>query len=84
VLLSVGLALQKLSQNFVLLSHQLLHHGSWGRRWGNLLVMPAALPSSHLKTEIVAIVIPFHNFNNMLLSLMERNYHNHNIKFERG
>jgi hypothetical protein len=25
---------------------------------GNLLVMPATLPSCHLKTEIVAIVIP--------------------------
>jgi hypothetical protein len=62
MLLRVGLALQELSQNFVLLGHQLLHCGSW-RRWrGNLLVMPATLPSCHLKTEIVAIVIPTHNF----------------------
>jgi hypothetical protein len=60
VLLRVGLALQELSQNFVLLSHQLLHRGSWRRWWGNLLVMPATLPSCHLKTEIVAIVIPIH------------------------
>jgi hypothetical protein len=29
---------------------------------GNMLVMPATLPSCHLKTEIVAIVIPTHNF----------------------
>jgi hypothetical protein len=29
---------------------------------GNLLVMPATLPSCHLKIEIVAIVIPIHNF----------------------
>jgi hypothetical protein len=29
---------------------------------GNLLIMPATLPSFHLKTEIVAIVIPTHNF----------------------
>jgi hypothetical protein len=62
MLLRVGLALQELSQNFVLLSHQLLHRGSWGRWRGNLLVMPATLHSCHLKTEIVAIVIPIHNF----------------------
>jgi hypothetical protein len=62
MLLRVGLALQELSQNVILLGHQLLHCGSW-RRWrGNLLVMPATLPSCHLKTEIVAIVIPTHNF----------------------
>jgi hypothetical protein len=36
--------------------------GSW-RRWrGNLLVMPAMLPSCHLKIEIGAIVIPIHDF----------------------
>jgi hypothetical protein len=61
MLLRVGLALQELSQNFILLSHQLLHRGSWGRWRGNLLVLPAMLPSCHLKTEIVTIVIPFHN-----------------------
>jgi hypothetical protein len=62
MLLRVGLALQELSQNLILLGHQLLHCGSW-RRWrGNLLVMPATLPSCHLKTEIFAIVIPTHNF----------------------
>jgi hypothetical protein len=62
MLLRVGLALQELSQNLVLLGHQLLHCGSW-RRWrGNLLVMPAMLPSCHLKTEIAAIVIPTHDF----------------------
>jgi hypothetical protein len=32
MLLRVGLALQELSQNFILLGHQLLHCGSW-RRW---------------------------------------------------
>jgi hypothetical protein len=62
MLLRVGLALQELSQNFVLLGHQLLHCGSWGRWRGNLLVMPATLPSCHLKTEIAAIVIPTHDF----------------------
>jgi hypothetical protein len=62
MLLRVGLALQELLQNFILLGHQLLHCGSW-RRWrGNLLVMPVTLPSCHMKTEIVAIVIPTHNF----------------------
>jgi hypothetical protein len=62
MLLRVGLARQELSQNLILLSHQLLHCGSW-RRWrGNLLVMPVTLPSCHLKTEIVAIVIPTHSF----------------------
>jgi hypothetical protein len=62
ILLRVGLALQELSQNFILLGHQLLHCGSW-RRWrGNLLVMPATLSSCHLKIEIVSIVIPSHNF----------------------
>jgi hypothetical protein len=61
MLLRVGLALQELSQNLVLLGHQLLHCGSW-RRWrGNLLVMPATLPSCHLKTEIAAIVISIHH-----------------------
>jgi hypothetical protein len=62
MLLRVGLALQELSQNLVLLGHQLLHCGSWRRWQGNLLVMPATLPSCHLKTEIVAIFIPIHNF----------------------
>jgi hypothetical protein len=62
MLLGVGLALQELSQNLILLGHQLLHFGSW-RRWrGNLLVMPAMLPSCHLKIEIVAIIIPTYNF----------------------
>jgi hypothetical protein len=62
MLLRVGLALQELSQNLILLGHQLLYCGSWRRWWGNLLVMPATLPSCHLKTEIAAIVIPTHNF----------------------
>jgi hypothetical protein len=62
ILLRVGLALQELSQNLVLLGHQLLHRGSWKRWRGNLLVLPATLPSCHLKTEIVAIVISIHNF----------------------
>jgi hypothetical protein len=31
MLLRMGLALQELSQNFILLSHQLLHRGSWRR-----------------------------------------------------
>jgi hypothetical protein len=71
MLLRVGLALQELSQNLVLLGHQLLHCGSW-RRWrGNLLVMPATLPSCHLKTEIVAIVIPTHSSNDKISSHME-------------
>jgi hypothetical protein len=62
MLLRVGLALQGLSHNLILLGHQLLHCGSW-RRWrGNLLVMPATLPSCHLKTEIAAMVIPTHSF----------------------
>jgi hypothetical protein len=62
MLLGVGLALQELSQNFILLGHQLLHCGSW--RWwrGNLLVLPATLPNCHLKTDIVTIVIPTRNF----------------------
>jgi hypothetical protein len=62
MLLRVGLALQELSQNLILLGHHLLHYGSWRRWQGNLLVMPATLPSCHLKTEIVVIVIPTHNF----------------------
>jgi hypothetical protein len=62
MLLRVGLALQEMSLNLILLGHQLLHCGSW-RRWrGNLVVMAATLPSCHLKTEIVGIVIPTHNF----------------------
>jgi hypothetical protein len=71
MLLRVGLALQELSQNLVLLGHQLLQCGSW-RRWrGNLLVMPATLPSCHLKTEIAAIVIQLTISDNKILSHME-------------
>jgi hypothetical protein len=62
ILLGVGLALQELSQNLILLGHQLLHCGSWSRWRGNLLVMPTMLPSCHLKTEIVASVISIHQF----------------------
>ena len=82
MLLGVGLELQELSQNLILLGHQLLHCGSW-RRWrGNLLVMPATLPSCHLKTEIVAIVIPTYSSNDKISSHMEGTCHNHNIRFE--
>jgi hypothetical protein len=83
MLLRVGLALQELSQNLILLGHQLLHCGSW-RRWrGNLLVMPATLPSYHLKTEIVAIVIPTHSFRTTRYHLIwKEKCHNHNIRFE--
>jgi hypothetical protein len=69
MLLGLALALQELSQNLILLGHQLLHCGSWRRWWGNLLVMLATLPSCHLETEIVAIVITVSN--NKLLSHME-------------
>jgi hypothetical protein len=62
MLLGVGLALQEMSQNLILLGHKLLHCGSWRRWQGNLLVMPATLPSCHLKIEIVANVIPNHKF----------------------
>jgi hypothetical protein len=75
MLLRVGLALQELSQNFVLLSHQLLHHGSWKRWRGNLLVLPTTLPSCHLKTEIAATVIPIHNSEQYALYHTERKYH---------
>jgi hypothetical protein len=76
ILLRVGLAPQKLSQNFILLSHQLLHRGSWRRWWGNLLVLSATLPSCHLKTQIAAIVIPIHNSEQYALYHMERKCHN--------
>jgi hypothetical protein len=83
MLLRVGLALQELSQNFILLGHQLLCCGSW-RRWrGNLLVLPATLPSCHLKTDVVAIVIPSHNFERQaIISYGRKKFHNHNIRFE--
>jgi hypothetical protein len=83
MLLRVGLALQELSQNLILLGHQLLHCGSW-RRWrGNLLVMPVTLPSCHLKIEIVANVISIHQFERLCYYLVwEEKCHNHNIKFE--
>jgi hypothetical protein len=68
MLLRVGLALQELSQNLILLGHQLLHCGSWRRCRGNLLIMPATLPSCHMKTEIVAIVIPTHSSNDKISS----------------
>jgi hypothetical protein len=71
MLLRVGLALQELSQNLVLLGHQLMHCGSW-RRWrGNLLVMPTTLPSCHLKKEIAVIVIPLTVSNDRISSHME-------------
>jgi hypothetical protein len=73
MLLRVGLSLQELSQNFILLSHQLLHCGSWRRWQGSLLVLPVMLPSYHLKTEIVAIVITVHNSEQYALYHMEEN-----------
>ena len=82
MMLLVGLALQELSQNLILLGHQLLHCGSWGRWRGSLLVLPATLPSCHLKTEIVAIIIPTHSSNDKISSHMEGKCHNHNIRFE--
>jgi hypothetical protein len=73
MLLRVGLVLQELSQNLILLGHQLLHFGSW--RWwqGNLLVMPATLPSCHLKTEIAANVIPTHNSEQQAITTWKEN-----------
>jgi hypothetical protein len=71
MLLRVGLALQELSQNLVLLDRQLLHCGSWRRWQGNLLVMPTTLPSCHLKTEILAIVIQLTISDDKILSHME-------------
>jgi hypothetical protein len=71
MLLRVGLALQELSQNLILLGHQLLHCGSWRRWQGNLLVMPTTLPSCHLKTEIAAIVIQLTISDDKILSHME-------------
>jgi hypothetical protein len=62
MLLRVGLALQELPQDLILLGHQLLHCGSWRRWQGNLLVIPAMLPSCHQKTEIVTNVISIHQF----------------------
>jgi hypothetical protein len=40
---------------------------------GNLLVLPATLPSCHLKTEIAAIVIPIKNSEQYALYHMEEN-----------
>jgi hypothetical protein len=40
---------------------------------GNLLVLPATLPSCHLKTEIVAIVIPVHDSEEYSLYHTEKN-----------
>jgi hypothetical protein len=71
-LLRVGLALHQLSQNLILLSHQLLYHGSW-RRWrGNLLILPAMLPNCHLKTEIFAIVTSIHDSEQYSVYHMEK------------
>jgi hypothetical protein len=58
----VGLALQELSQNFVLLSHQFLRPWELGEAAGELARYArdaAWLPS---EKEIAAIVIPHHNF----------------------
>jgi hypothetical protein len=50
---------------------------------GNLLVMPATLPSCHLKTEIAAIVIPSHCFESTRYHLIwKEKCHSHNIRFE--
>jgi hypothetical protein len=46
--------------------------------------MPAVLPSCHLKTDIVTIVIPFHNFEQHAFISYGINCYNHNIKFEQG
>jgi hypothetical protein len=41
-----------------------------------LLILPATLPSCHLKTEIAAIVIPIHNSEQYALYHTERKCHN--------
>jgi hypothetical protein len=82
MLLRVGLTLQELSQNLILLGHQLLHCGSW-RRWrGNLLVMPAMLPSCHLKQRLLPLLSELTILDDKLLSHIGRKCHNHNIRFE--
>jgi hypothetical protein len=74
MLLGVGLALQEMSQNLILLGDQLLHCGNW-RRWrGNMLIMPATLPNCHLKTEIVASVIPTHNSERQAITSYGRKF----------
>jgi hypothetical protein len=71
MLLRVGLTLQELSQNLVLLGHQLLHYGSW-RRWrGNLLVMLATLPSCHLKQRLPPLLSQLTVSNDKTSSHME-------------
>jgi hypothetical protein len=42
---------------------------------GKVLVLPATLPSCHLKTEIAAIVIPIHKSEQYALYHMERKFH---------
>jgi hypothetical protein len=41
-----------------------------------LLVLPATLPSCHLKIEIIAIVIPIHDSEQYSLYHTERKCHN--------
>jgi hypothetical protein len=71
MLLRVGLALQELSQNLVLLGHQLLHCGSWRRWQGNLLVIPVTLPSCHLKQRLPPLLSQLTVSNDRISSHME-------------
>jgi hypothetical protein len=57
--------------------NQLLHRGSW-RRWrGNLLILPAMLPSCHMKTEIFPSLSQFIIPNNMLCIIQKENIITH-------
>jgi hypothetical protein len=46
------LTLGQLSQDLILLSHELLQSGRWWRRWRNALILATTLPPGHLKNHI--------------------------------
>jgi hypothetical protein len=59
IMLGWWLTLSQLPQDLILLSHELLQSGRWGRRW-NVLVLATTLPPGHLKktTYLLNTTVP--------------------------
>jgi hypothetical protein len=53
IVLRWWLSLGQLSQDLILLSHELLQSGRWWRWWRNALILATTLPPGHLKTTFI-------------------------------
>jgi hypothetical protein len=52
IMLRWWLTLGQLSQDLILLSHELLQSGRRWRRWRNALILATTLPPGHLKNHV--------------------------------